>query len=139
MSDLANYLEAAWLDMLARAAALSAPQTWIALYTADPTDADSGTEVSGGGYARVRVFQDSATEPYWTPPTLEGPLHEIKNVGVIQFPQATAGWGEVGWFGVRDAAAAGNLLYHSNLVAPRTVNLGDLFRFEPGELILDLS
>lgn len=52
MSQLSNYLENKLIDHVLRNTAYTPPATvYLALYTTDPTDADSGTEVSGGGTA----------------------------------------------------------------------------------------
>ena len=56
MSALSDYLEAKYLDIVYNGEAFTPPAAlYIALYTTDPTDADTGTEVSGGGYARAPV------------------------------------------------------------------------------------
>ena len=62
MSDFSDYLENALLDhTLLGGGALAQPANiYIALYTTDPTDADAGTEVSGGSYAREIITFSAA-------------------------------------------------------------------------------
>jgi hypothetical protein len=52
--SFSDYLEDAVLDHVFRNTALTSPTTvYVALYTATPSDAGGGTEVSGGSYART--------------------------------------------------------------------------------------
>lgn len=139
MAALSNYLEAAWLDMLASGASFTPPATYVALYTSDPTDANSGTEVSGNGYARVQVNQDGSTSPYWNTPVDDGGPQLIDNNGDITFPTATGDWGTVTHVGILDAATGGNLLFHGALSTSKSVTTDDTFKFPSGDLDLTLA
>ena len=56
MAEFSNYLENALINAVLRNTSYTSPTTvYVSLYTTDPTDADSGTEVSGGLYARTAV------------------------------------------------------------------------------------
>jgi len=125
MSALSNYLENALVNHVLRNTAYSSPgaNIYVALYTSDPTDADSGTEVSGGSYARVQCSN-------WNAPSNGA----VTNTADITFPQATADWGTVTHVGIRDAASGGNLLFHGALTASKTVNNGDTFKFNASNL-----
>lgn len=95
-----NYWAHAVINAM-RGTNITAPANmYLAAYTAYPGDADSGTEVTGGSYARVAVV--------WTSPSSKA----TSNNALVQFPTATANWGEVLGIGVRDASSAGNLFYH---------------------------
>lgn len=125
-----NYLENKLLDHVFGATSYSAPATlYIALYTSDPTDADSGTEVSGGSYARQAVTNNTTN---W--PAASG--GSKSNANAIVFPAATAAWGTVTHVGIRDALTGGNLLYSGALGTPKTVNNGDVFSFAAGQLTI---
>jgi hypothetical protein len=53
MAGKSDYLENKILDHVLRNTAYTSPTTvYVGLYTAAPTDAGGGTEVSGNGYAR---------------------------------------------------------------------------------------
>jgi hypothetical protein len=53
MAEISNYLENAIINATLRATTFTSPSTvYVSLHTADPTDAGTGTEVSGGSYAR---------------------------------------------------------------------------------------
>ena len=54
MANMSDYLEVALLNETLNGVAFTAVDNpYISLHTADPTDAGTGAEVSGGSYARV--------------------------------------------------------------------------------------
>jgi hypothetical protein len=128
MAEMSNYLENALINGTLRGTTYTAPTTvYIGLYTSDPTDADTGTEVSGGSYARQSV-------------TFGAPSNGVStNSAAIEFPQATGSWGTVGWIGIEDALSGGNLLYHTPLGASKVIATGDIFRIAIGSLSVTLS
>lgn len=128
MSEMSNYLENALINGTLRATNYTAPSTvYLALYTSDPTDADTGTEVSGGSYARQSI-------------TFGAPSNGVTtNSADITFPTASASWGTVGWIGIRDALTGGNLLYHSPLDTSKVIGSGDIFKITAGNLSVTLS
>lgn len=76
----------------------------------------SGTEVSGGSYARVNV-----TTSFGAPSAGVG-----SNTGAITFPSPTANWGTVNQVQLFDASSGGNALtVAKSLTTPRTINNGD--------------
>jgi hypothetical protein len=93
---------------------------WVSLHTADPTDAGTGTEVSGGSYARVN--QDPL-DANWTAPDPTGGI--TRNSNAITFPSPTANWGAVTHFGIWDSATAGRFVMGGALTTPKTINNGD--------------
>jgi len=125
---MSNYLENALINGTLRATSYTAPTTvYVALYTTDPTDADTGTEVTGGSYARQSV-------------TFAAPSNGVStNSADITFPTATAAQGTVTHIGIRDALTAGNLLYHTPLDASKTIDLGDIFKITTGNLSVTLA
>lgn len=116
MAAMSDYLENAWLNHVFRNVALASPAAvYLALYLDDPTDADTGTEVSGGSYARQAI-------------TFSAPSGGvIDNSVIITFPAATADWGLITHYGIHDALAAGNLLVHSQIATQVLVQNGDTF------------
>jgi len=100
---------------------------YLALYTNDPTDADTGTEVTGGSYARQSITFGAPSNGAST------------NSAAIEFPQAGASWGTVTHIGIRDAVTTGNLLYHTALDASKTIATGDVFRIAVGSLSVTLA
>jgi hypothetical protein len=128
MAEMSNYLEDALINATLRNTAYTSPTTvYLALYTTDPTDADTGTEVSGNGYARQSI-------------TFGAPSNGVSsNTAAIEFPQATGSWGTVAYIGIRDASTTGNLLYHTALDASKTIATGDVFRVAIGSLSVTLA
>jgi hypothetical protein len=128
MAEMSNYLENALINGTLRATSYTAPTTiYLALYTTDPTDADTGTEVSGTSYARQTI-------------TMGAPSNGVStNSAAIEFPAAGGSWGTVTHIGIRDALTAGNLLYHTPLDASKTIATGDIFRVSVGNLSVTLA
>jgi hypothetical protein len=128
MAEMSNYLENALINATLRNTSYTSPTTvYVGLYTSDPTDADTGTEVSGGSYARQAV-------------TFGAPSNGVStNSAAIEFPQATGSWGTVGWIGIEDSLTGGNLLYHTALDASKTIDSGDIFKIAVGSLSVTLA
>jgi len=128
MSEISNYLENALINVTLRATSYTAPTTvYVALYTSDPTDADAGTEVSGGSYARQSVTFAAPSDGVTT------------NSADVTFPTATGTWGTVGWLAIRDASTAGNLLYYTPLDVSKSITSGDVFKIATGNLSVTLA
>ena len=130
MSEMSNFLEDALINATLRATTFTSPATvYVSLWTSDPTDAGSGTEVSTSGtsYARTAV-------------TFGAPSGGVStNSADVTFPTATASWGTVGWIGINDAATGGNLLYHTALDTAKAIDSGDIFKISTGNLSVTLS
>jgi hypothetical protein len=128
MAEFSNYLENALINVTLRATSYTAPTTvYVALYTSDPTDADTGTECSGTSYARQSVTFSSPSNG------------ATSNSAAVEFPQAGGSWGTITHIGIRDASTAGNLLYHTALDASKTIATGDVFRIASGSLSVTLA
>jgi hypothetical protein len=121
MAGKSNYLEGALLnEVLGGTGYTPAATTYVALYTAAPTDAGGGTEVSGGSYARSSVTNNATN---W--PAAAGTPRSKSNGTAIAFAAPTANWGTVTHFGIFDASTSGNLLYWGALSASKVINGGD--------------
>lgn len=98
---------------------------FLALYTTNPTAADSGTEVTGGSYARQAVTFGAVTSA------------SISNSATITFsglPTATA----THW-GVRDAVTGGELKVFGPLNSSAILISGDEITFPVGNLQISLA
>ena len=128
MAEMSNFLENALINATLRNTTYTSVATvYVSLWTSDPTDAGSGTEVSGGSYARTAV-------------TFGAPSNGTSlNSADVTFPTATASWGTVGWIGINDALSSGNLLYHSPLDTSKTIDSGDIFKISTGNLSVTLA
>ncbi len=119
MSALSDYLENELLDHILGGGDFTRPATlYFGLYTAGPTDAGGGTEVSGSGYARASVTNNLTNFPAASGGTKS-------NGATITFPTATGNWGTITHVGIFDAASGGNLLLHGALSATKLIETGD--------------
>jgi len=128
MSEMSNYLENALIDAVLRNTSYTSPTTcYVSLHTADPTDTGSGTEVSGGSYARTSVTMGAPSDGVST------------NSAAVEFPQATGSWGTISHIGIWDASTSGNLLFHTALDASKVIESGDIFKIASGSLSVTLA
>ena len=134
--SLSNTYEGLVYDWLFRPATSPARAStpFIALFTAiTDAEAGTGTEVTGGSYARVDVstaFGASAS-----------PGGNGSNTSIITFPAPTATWGTVTHFGIFTLASAGNpVTALVALTASRLISSGDAApQFAVAALTLTLS
>jgi hypothetical protein len=128
MAEMSNYLENALINGTLRNTAYTPVATvYVGLYTSDPTDANTGTEVDGASYARVAATFGAPSDG------------ASSNTAAIEFAQATTEWGTVGWIGILDASTSGNLLYHSPLDAAKLIEIGDVFKIGIGNLTVTFA
>lgn len=128
MAEMSNYLENALINATLRNTSYTSPAAvYVSLHTADPTDAGTGTEVSGGSYARQSA-------------TFGAPSNGVSTTTAdITFPQATASWGTIGWIAIWDASTTGNMLYHTALDTSKSIDTGDIFKIASGSLTVTLA
>jgi hypothetical protein len=120
-----DYAENKVLDLLNGKTAFALPTAYVALFTAAPSDAGGGTEVSGGNYSRV-----ATTGATWN--AASGGT--TSNAQVVTFPTASADWGTVTHYATFDAATSGNMLRWSKLLGPKVFKSGDTASFTVGAL-----
>jgi hypothetical protein len=152
MAAMSDYLENKLIDFLFRGvAAPTLPSTlYVALFTANPTDAVGGTEVSTSGtnYARATIAR-AADATGWaatnaagsTAASSTGTGGTTSNNAAITF-NAPGGspWGSITGFGIFDAATNGNLLWWGALGTAKTVNANDAApSFAIGQLQIQLD
>lgn len=140
MAAFTDFMENKMIDFLFRgqalgitgatAAAGTGPSTlYYGLLTAAPTDSTSGTEVTGGSYARVAVTSSltnwAGTQAAASTTVSSGTSGTTSNNTVITFPAPTANWGSVVAVCIYDAATGGNPLIYSTLTTSKTINNGD--------------
>lgn len=130
MAGLSNFAEDLVLDWLFTTGSATRPTAWyVALYTVAPGEGGGGTEVSGGSYARqVATFTVSGTAPT-----------TAENSVAIEFPTATGNWGTIVAAGIFDASTSGNLIAFADLTASKTIQSGDVLRFNAGTLTITLD
>lgn len=128
MAEMSNFLENALINATLRNTSYTSPTTvYVGLYTSDPGEGNTGTEVSGGSYARTSV-------------TFGAPSNGVStNSASVTFPTATGTWGTVTHIGILDASTSGNLLYYTPLDASKAIASGDVFTISTGNLSVTLE
>ena len=106
MGSLSDYSEAALLNHLFNTAYTPSATVYVALCTADPTDAGTGAAMSevpnANGYARTAITFSAAAS------------RRVVQAGAVTFPQASGSWGTITHYALVDAATHGT----GNLLAP---------------------
>lgn len=107
---------------------------YLALFTADPKDDNSGTanEVSGAWYARQ--VANSWAAPVSNPDGTSGTV--TSNSAQITFPAVTGSSVTVTHWGLYDAATSGHLLYSGALSSSKTLNVSDVMTLAANQLVL---
>ncbi len=128
MSQASDFLENELFDHVFRNAAYTSPPSiFLALYTTDPLDDNSGTEVTGGAYARQAI-------------TFAAPSDGAgSNDALITFPVATAAWGTVTHFAILDAVSGGNQLVWGAFTTSRSVAIGDQPQIAIGDTVVTIA
>ena len=127
--SFSNYLETELLDHVFTNTAYTAPSTlYLALFTSNPAEDASGTEVttSGTAYARQTVTF-----------TVSG--NTATTDAAVEFPTATANYGTVSHVGIFDASSAGNMIAYAALTTSKAIETGDVFRVPAGDLDITLD
>lgn len=128
MAEFSNFLENKILDHVLRNVSYTSPTTvYVGLFTSDPTDAGTGTEVSGGSYARQPLSVTTAADGI------------VTSSADVTFPQATGSWGTISHIGLLDALTSGNLLMHTPVTTSKTIDSGDILKISSGNLTVTLD
>lgn len=133
MGSFSDFLEDELLDHVLMKGAYTPPTNiFVALCTADPTDAGTGSTITepASNYARV-----STSGSDWD----AAASGATANATAIEFTQATGSWGTITHFALVDAASAGNMLGHGALDTSKAIESGDTAKFAIGELDITLD
>jgi hypothetical protein len=123
MSAMSDYLENEILDHILGTGAYTMPATvYVGLSTGSFNDDNSGTELTGNGYARVSISFGAAASG------------TASNDAAVEFSAATGSWGTVSHFGLFDASSSGNLLIHGALTASKVIETGDILKIAIGDM-----
>lgn len=120
MGSLSNSSENACLNHALTTAYTPVATVYLALATADPTDAGTGASMSevanSGAYARTAITFGAAAS------------RRVTQSGAVVFPEATGSWGTVSHWAIVDSAThgAGNMLAHGAFGTPFAVVTGNI-------------
>lgn len=121
-----NYVLDKINNQLYQGAAISlGTNRYLALYTTNPTAANTGTEATGGSYARQSITFNASSSGVST------------NSNTITFSSLAAG--AYAYYGVLDAATAGNLIVFGALPSTINANTGDTVTIAAGGISLSFS
>jgi hypothetical protein len=146
MAAMTDYLENKLIDFMFRGQAFTPPATWyVALFTAAPSDAGGGTEVSGTGYARVGIASSTANFAATnaagsTANPSTGTSGTTSNNVAINFPTPGGSWGTITHCALFDASSGGNMMGQGALATARTVtDAGTPVSFAAGTLTFQID
>jgi hypothetical protein len=102
---------------------------YVALYTTNPGEDDSGTEAVYTGYARQAVVRSAAG---WT---VSGNV--VSNAALITYPTSTGSDETITHFAVRTASTGGDLIGSGALNSSLLVQNGDTPKFQIGDITIN--
>jgi len=129
---MSNYLETSLLNYAFRGIAFTPPTAYyVTLYsnTTGAGEADTGTEVTTGGYSIGRVSIS-------LPSQIRILNNSIYNLQTLTFSEATYAWGTMYGWGIKDASIGGNLLFWGLFDSAPTINAGDRLRISASQLYI---
>lgn len=128
MAEFSNYLEDKLLNHVLRNTSYTSPTTvYVGLYTTNPGEGNTGSELSGSNYARQPL---SVT-------TSSGGI--VTSSADVTFPQATGNWGTISHIGLLDAITSGNLLMYTALNTSKVIETDDILKISSGNLSIVLD
>ncbi len=120
---MTNYLENKLLDHVLNTASYTMPSgCYLGLFTAAPSDAGGGTELSGNGYARQDVTFGAASSG------------TAANTSEHTFTADGGDWGEITHWAIFDASTSGNMLLRGEWQTSRTILNEGAFIVEVGQM-----
>ena len=121
MAALSDYMEFILLDNILTEAPL-----FLALYTSDPMDDNSGAEVVAASYARQAI-------------TFVRTVSDLDNTGSVAFAESTEGWGTITHIGILNAVTGGDLVMHGPLASSKVIDTGETITFPVGAVSFNLD
>lgn len=135
MGSFTDFLEDAFLDHVFNKTSYSPPATcYVALCTADPTDAATGASMSecanANAYARTAItFAAAASQ-------------RVTQSGAVTFPQASGGgWGTVTHWAIcsTNTYGSGDVLAHGAFTASKLINDGNTPSIASGQIYVEFD
>ena len=125
---IGNYLENAILSHITNQTIYAPPGIlYVALYTSDPTDYNTGNEVIAPEYARQEIVFSAP---------IDG---KISNTNNVLFSPATTLWGVITHTAIFDQSTGGNMLFYGALETSSTINISDQAVFYANDISFTLD
>lgn len=136
MSAMSNYTEKKLGEHLLRGIASTSPgEVWLALYTSNPGEDNSGTECSYTGYAR-RSFGATPSAAF----SAIGVDGKTSNQATLTFPANGSGGNVVvTHWAIFDASSGGNMLLYGALDASKTLEPTDVLSLPATNLEIEFA
>ncbi len=136
MGSVSDYAELKILELIVGKTAFSTPTVYIALCTADPTDAGTGASMNEVTNANAYARKSTAGAD-WN----AAASGAISNANAIGFVEASGSWGTISHFVLVDSGThgAGNVLAHGSLGVSKAISNGDAVTFGAGDLSATLD
>ena len=134
--SFSDYLEVELLDMIVGKTDYTMPTAYLALCTADPTDAGTGASMNevadANAYARVTTDGDD-----WD----AAASGATANAKALAFTAASGSWGTITHFALLDSGThgEGNMLAHGDLTVSKAITSGDTVTFAIGDIDITLT
>tara|TARA_R110000772_G_C13222365_1_gene431983 strand:- start:491 stop:919 length:429 start_codon:yes stop_codon:yes gene_type:complete len=134
-----TYLEHALLQFLFKNNSESFTTLGDSIYVGLATavsDAEAGslTEATFGAYARQQVAASG-----WTVPSVGVDTQTATNAGNVEWSASTGTSNTITHAFIADASSSGNILFVGALDTSKTVETGDIFRINTGNLSIELK
>lgn len=133
MGSITDFLENELLDHIFNAAYTPPTNLYLALCTADPTDAATGASMNevpnAGSYARTAITFGAAAS------------RRVTQSGTVTFPAATGAWGTVTHWALVDTNTygSGNVLAHGAFGAAKAIVSGNTPSVASGQVYVEFS
>jgi hypothetical protein len=134
MSGFSDYLENEAIEATLRGATYTGGAVYVALYTTDPTDADSGAELTDSGYVRQQAHASVVSDGFTVPSN-----GVSTNGNTVAFPAVVDIQVTITHWSIFDAQSGGNMLYHAPLTSSKILDPSDVLSFPVGSLSVTLS
>lgn len=133
MGSLTTYGANKLLDHIFNVAYSPVATVYLALATADPTDAATGASMNevanSGSYARTAITFGAAAS------------RRVTQSALVTFPTATGSWGTITHWAIVDSAThgAGNALAHGAFSASKSIVSGNTASVASGQVYVEIS
>jgi len=127
MGSLSDYAENRLLTHVFDSTQVGSTSIFLALYTTDPADDNSGSEADYTSYARKEITVGVSAS------------RRVTQDALITFDQCTGGSNDITHWGVFDLVSAGNLLAHGALTSTKTVSTNKTPSVASGQVWIEFS
>jgi hypothetical protein len=133
MGSLSDYAENRVVAHLTLTAYTPAATIYLALCTADPTDAGTGASMNeaanSGSYARTAITFGAASS------------RRVTQNATVTFPTASGSWGTITHWAIVDSAThgAGNMLAHGSFSTSKSIVTGNTPSVASGQVYVEIT